>query len=84
MTSQTGKTRGFHSAAQRPNQDPASVTVTAAARGAGWCLSSAALASERSTLPESTDISGKGLTVIKFNCEPFKFSFQRTINEGCH
>ena len=71
-------------AAQRLNQDPVSVTAPAVARGARWRLSSSALAPEGSTLPESTDISGEGLTVVEFNGEPCKFSFQRTINEGSH
>jgi hypothetical protein len=42
------------------------------------------LAPEEFTLPESTDISRKGLTVVEFNCEPVKFSFQRTVDEGSH
>ena len=55
--------------------------------GAGWrCGASPALqlAPEGSALTESTDISGKGLTVVEFDCEPRKFTFERTVNECGH
>ena len=43
-----------------------------------------ALAPQGSTLPESTDISGEGLTVVEFNCEPCEFTFERPVNECGH
>ena len=55
--------------------------------GAGWwggASPALPLASEGSALTESTDILGKGLTVVEFDCEPCKFTFERTVNEGGH
>jgi len=80
VISQTGKTKGTYGAAKRLDQDPASVAVPVLA----LCTVPRRLAPQWSALAKAADISGEGLAVVEFDCEPCEFAFECAVYEGGH
>ncbi len=85
MTSQTGENDGLLQRRAAARSGSGLRDGSRSRRVVHGCASPVLpLAPEWSTLTESTDISGKGLTVVEFDCEPCQFTFECTVNEGGH